>query len=108
MSMRFSICTKILVVVLIFTMLSCSLVYGHGDHSGSDPCWKERDDRNDEVRLLGIYGAAAAGACLPASVATIVGAVACAAAIAVYCHQIGEVEEADRALAACERNHDQN
>ena len=106
MSMRFSICTKILVVVLIFAMLSCSLVYGHGDHSGSDPCWKERDDFWDEYFLMLILGGAAIGACQPSSLVTGGGIALCAAATLAFFAQQGEVEEARNELRACEREHE--
>lgn len=102
MSMRFSVFPKVLAMVLVLLMLANFLTYAHGDH-GSDPCADELDDYHDALRLLGIVSATAIAVCSPASLATLVGGVVCATAIATLLYQRSEVEEARWEWEECQR-----
>ena len=103
MSMRFSIFTKGMAVVVVVAMCTVLMPEAQAYH-----CDAEKDDLQDAMIVLGIYGLAMAGACSPASLATIGGVLLCAAASIAYFHQASEVREAQWALDACNREHEPN
>lgn len=103
MSRRFSIFTKGMAVVVVVAMCTVLMPEAQAYH-----CAQKKDDLQDAIVVLGIYGLAATGACSPASLATIGGAILCAAAMIAYFHQASEVREAQWALDACNREHEPN
>lgn len=103
MSRQFSIFSKAIAVVVVIAMCAALMQEAQAYH-----CDQEEDDLADEIKLLGALGLIAIGACTPASIATIGGAIACAGAMIAYFLQADEVQEAQWALDACNREHEPN